>query len=261
MNEQYIEEGLTFDDLLLVPSFSQVMPFEVEVSTLLTPAIKLNIPLISAAMDTVTESKTAICMAQEGGLGIIHRNMGIKEQVQEVEQVKKSESGMIVDPITISPDQHIKDALDLMARYRISGIPVTKGRKLVGIITNRDLRFETNLEQKVSDVMTKDNLVTVDETKGTSLEESKKILHEHRIEKLLVVDSEYNLKGLITIKDIEKVIDTLPPARIPWEGCGWGRRSASARTGTPGSMPWLRPAVMSSSSTRPTAIRRTLSIP
>ena len=206
MNEQYIEEGLTFDDLLLVPSFSQVMPFEVEVSTLLTPAIKLNIPLISAAMDTVTESKTAICMAQEGGLGIIHRNMGIKEQVQEVEQVKKSESGMIVDPITISPDQHIKDALDLMARYRISGIPVTKGRKLVGIITNRDLRFETNLEQKVSDVMTKDNLVTVDETKGTSLEESKKILHEHRIEKLLVVDSEYNLKGLITIKDIEKVI-------------------------------------------------------
>ena len=206
MKEQYIEEGLTFDDLLLVPSFSQVMPFEVEVSTLLTPAIKLNIPLISAAMDTVTESKTAICMAQEGGLGIIHRNMGIREQAQEVEQVKKSESGMIVDPITISPDQHIKDAFDLMARYRISGIPVTKGRKLVGIITNRDLRFETNLEQKVSDVMTKENLVTVDEGKGISLEESKKVLHQHRIEKLLVVDSEYNLKGLITIKDIEKVI-------------------------------------------------------
>ncbi len=204
MNEQYIEEGLTFDDLLLIPSFSQVMPFEVGVSTLLTPAIKLNIPLISAAMDTVTESKTAICMAQEGGLGIIHRNMGIKEQAQEVEQVKKSESGMIVDPITISPDQHIKDALDIMARYRISGIPVTQGRKLVGIITNRDLRFETNLGQKVSDVMTKENLVTVDE--GISLEESKKILHQHRIEKLLVVDSEYNLKGLITIKDIEKVI-------------------------------------------------------
>ncbi len=204
MNEQYIEEGLTFDDLLLVPSYSGVMPSDVDVSTFLTPGIKLNIPLISAAMDTVTEAKTAICMAQEGGIGIIHRNMGVKEQAQEVEQVKKSESGMIVDPIVISPDQQLKDALDLMARYRISGIPVTRGRKLVGIITNRDLRFETNLEQKVSDVMTKENLVTVDE--GISLEESKKVLHRHKIEKLLVVDGEYNLKGLITIKDIEKVI-------------------------------------------------------
>ncbi|MGA3174331.1 MAG: IMP dehydrogenase [Syntrophorhabdales bacterium] len=204
MNEHYIEEGLTFDDLLLVPSFSQIMPSEVEVSTLLTPVIRLNIPLMSAAMDTVTEAKTAICMAQEGGIGIIHRNMGIREQAQEVEQVKKSESGMIVDPIVISPDQKIKDALELMARFRISGIPVTQGRKLVGIITNRDLRFETNLEHKVSDVMTKENLVTVDE--GISLEESKRILHRHRIEKLLVVDSEFNLKGLITIKDIEKVI-------------------------------------------------------
>jgi len=204
MNEHYIEEGLTFDDLLLVPSFSQIMPSEVEVSTLLTPVIRLNIPLMSAAMDTVTEAKTAICMAQEGGIGIIHRNMGIREQAQEVEQVKKSESGMIVDPIVISPDQKIKDALELMARFRISGIPVTQGRKLVGIITNRDLRFETNLEHKVSDVMTKENLVTVDE--GISLEESKRILHRHRIEKLLVVDSEFNLKGLVTIKDIEKVI-------------------------------------------------------
>ncbi len=204
MNERHIEEGLTFDDLLLLPSFSEVMPSEVDVSTFLTPAIKLNIPLISAAMDTVTEAKVAICMAQEGGVGIIHRNMGVREQAQEVEQVKKSESGMIVDPIVISPDQHLKDALDLMARYRISGIPVTRGRKLVGIITNRDLRFETNLEQKVADVMTKDNLVTVDE--GISLEESKRVLHKHKIEKLLVVDGEYNLKGLITIKDIEKVI-------------------------------------------------------
>ena len=204
MNEQYIEEGLTFDDLLLVPSFSAVMPSEVDVSTFLTPAIKLNIPVISAAMDTVTEAKTAICMAQEGGIGIIHRNMGVREQAQEVEQVKKSESGMIVDPIVISPEQQLKDALQLMARYRISGIPVTHGRKLVGIITNRDLRFETNLEQKVADVMTKENLVTVDE--GISLEESKKVLHKHKIEKLLVVDEEYNLKGLITIKDIEKVI-------------------------------------------------------
>jgi IMP dehydrogenase len=203
MSEEYTE-GLTFDDLLLVPSFSQVMPSEVEVSTYLTPAIKLNIPLISAAMDTVTEAKTAICMAQEGGIGIIHRNMGIEEQVQEVEKVKKSESGMIIDPIVISPDQQLRDAIDLMGRYRISGIPVTRGRRLVGIITNRDLRFETNLEQKVEDVMTKENLVTVEE--GISLEESKQVLHRHRIEKLLVVDREYNLKGLITIKDIEKVI-------------------------------------------------------
>lgn len=204
MSEKHIEEGLTFDDLLLIPAFSEVMPSEVEVSTNLTPAIKLNIPLVSAAMDTVTEAKTAICMAQEGGIGIIHRNLGIEEQAQEVEKVKKSESGMIVDPIVISPDEQIRDVLELMARYRISGIPVTRGRRLVGIITNRDLRFETNLDQKVEDVMTKENLVTVEE--GISLEESKKVLHRHKIEKLLVVDKEYNLKGLITIKDIEKVI-------------------------------------------------------
>ena len=204
MSEKHIEEGLTFDDLLLIPSFSEVLPSEVEVSTYITRAIKLNIPLISAAMDTVTEAKTAICMAQEGGLGIIHRNLGVEAQAQEVEQVKKSESGMIVDPIVISPDQQIKDVLELMARYRISGIPVTRGRKLVGIITNRDLRFETNLEQRVEDVMTKENLVTVEE--GIGLEESKRVLHRHKIEKLLVVDKDYNLKGLITIKDIEKVI-------------------------------------------------------
>ena len=233
MNEQHIEEGLTFDDLLLVPSFSEVMPSEVDASTFLTPAIKLNIPLISAAMDTVTEAKTAICMAQEGGIGIIHRNMGVREQAQEVEQVKKSESGMIVDPIVISPDQHLKDALDLMARYRISGIPVTRGKKLVGIITNRDLRFETNVEQKVSDVMTKENLITVDE--GISLEESKKVLHRHKIEKLLVVDQEYNLKGLITIKDIEKVIkypsackDSLGRLRV---GAASGRRTRQRNEG------------------------------
>lgn len=196
-------EGLTFDDVLLIPSFSQVMPADIDVSTFLTPSIKLHIPILSAAMDTVTESKTAICLAQEGGIGIIHRNMGITEQAHEVEKVKKSESGMIVDPITISPEQKIKDTLDLMAKYHISGIPVTEGKKLVGIITNRDLRFETNFEQKVKDVMTKENLVTVKE--GISLEESKKILHKHKIEKLLVVDKDYNLKGLITIKDIEKM--------------------------------------------------------
>jgi IMP dehydrogenase len=154
-------------------------------------------------MDTVTEAKAAICIAQEGGIGIIHRNMGVEEQAQEVEKVKKSESGMIVDPITISPDHKIKDVLDLMAKYRISGIPVTRGKRLVGIITNRDLRFETNFDEKVDNVMTKENLVTVKE--GIGLEESKKILHRHKIEKLLVVDKNYNLRGLITIKDIEKM--------------------------------------------------------
>jgi IMP dehydrogenase len=202
-SDKALREGLTFDDVLLVPSMSKIMPSDVDVSTYLTRTIKLSIPILSAAMDTVTESKTAICLAQEGGIGIIHRNMGIMEQAQEVEKVKKSESGMIVDPITIAPEQKIKDTLELMAKYRISGIPVTKGKKLVGIITNRDLRFETNLEEKVQNVMTKDNLVTVKE--GINLEESKKILHKHKIEKLLVVDKEFNLKGLITIKDIEKM--------------------------------------------------------
>jgi IMP dehydrogenase len=202
-NDKTLREGLTFDDVMLVPSLSRILPSDTDVSTYLTRAIKLNIPILSAAMDTVTESKTAICLAQEGGIGIIHRNMGIMEQAQEVEKVKKSESGMIVDPITISPEQKIKDTLDLMAKYRISGIPVTKGKRLVGIITNRDLRFETNLDEKVQNVMTKDNLVTVKE--GINLEESKKILHKHKIEKLLVVDKEFNLRGLITIKDIEKM--------------------------------------------------------
>ena len=196
-------EGLTFDDVLLEPASSEIMPSDVDVSTYLTPAIKLHIPILSAAMDTVTESKTAICLAQGGGIGIIHRNMTVAEQAHEVEKVKKSESGMIVDPITISPESKIKDALDLMARYRISGIPVTKGTRLVGIITNRDLRFETNLNRKVENVMTKENLVTVKE--GIGLEESKKILHKHKIEKLLVVDKNFDLRGLITIKDIEKM--------------------------------------------------------
>lgn len=203
MREKVIKDGLTFDDVLLVPALSATMPKSVDVSTCLTPSIRLNVPILSAAMDTVTEAKTAICLAQEGGIGIIHRNMGVEEQAQEVEKVKKSESGMIVDPITMSPEQKIRDALDLMSRYRISGIPVTKGKKLVGIITNRDLRFETNLEETVQNVMTKDRLVTVKE--GISLEESKSILHKHKIEKLLVVDRNFNLRGLITIKDIEKM--------------------------------------------------------
>lgn len=203
MLEDHVKEALTFDDLLLVPAESAILPRDVETSTFLTQHIPLNIPIVSAAMDTVTESRTAICMAQEGGVGIIHRNMSIERQVTEVDKVKKSESGMIVDPITIEPEQKVHEALDLMNRYRISGVPVVKNRKLVGILTNRDLRFETNLDQPVSKVMTKEQLVTV--KSNISLEDSKKLLHKHRIEKLLVVDDEYNLKGLITIKDIEKI--------------------------------------------------------
>jgi IMP dehydrogenase len=198
-----IEERLTFDDVLLVPAFSEVLPKEVDVSTPLTRTIRLNIPLVSAAMDTVTESRTAICMAQEGGLGIIHKNMPVSEQVIEVDKVKKSESGMILNPITMDPEQKIYEALEIMKKYRISGLPITKNGKLVGILTNRDLRFESRLDEKISAVMTKDRLITV--PVGTTLEASKEILHRNRIEKLLVVDGENNLKGLITIKDIEKM--------------------------------------------------------
>jgi IMP dehydrogenase len=203
MLDDTIKESLTFDDLLLVPAASNVLPRDVDTSTLLTKNISLNIPIVSAAMDTVTESRTAICMAQEGGIGIIHRNMSIEQQAIEVDKVKKSESGMIVDPITIEPDRKVSDALKLMNQYSISGVPVVKKGKLVGILTNRDLRFEENLDQPVANVMTKKNLVTV--SANISLENSKKLLHQHRIEKLLVVDDEYRLKGLITIKDIEKI--------------------------------------------------------
>ena len=202
-NPNEIEERLTFDDVLLVPAFSEVLPKEVDVSTPLTRTIRLNIPLVSAAMDTVTESRTAICMAQEGGLGIIHKNMPVSEQVIEVDKVKKSESGMILNPITMDPDQKIYEALEIMKKYRISGVPITKNGKLVGILTNRDLRFETRLDEKISAVMTKDRLITV--PVGTTLDASKEILHKNRIEKLLVVDGQNNLKGLITIKDIEKM--------------------------------------------------------
>ena len=198
-----IKMALTFDDLLLVPAESEILPKDVDTRTNLTNSIVMNIPIVSAAMDTVTESQTAICMAREGGIGIIHRNMSIERQTLEVDKVKKSESGMIVDPITIGPEQKVKDALELMSRYKISGVPVVQGRRLVGILTNRDLRFETNLDQPVSRVMTKDRLVTV--SQNISLEESKKLLHKHRIEKLLVVDDDFSLKGLITIKDIEKI--------------------------------------------------------
>ncbi len=203
MLEDNVKEALTFDDLLLVPAESSVMPGSVDTKTLLTNNIPLAMPLVSAAMDSVTESNTAICMAQEGGIGIIHRNMSIEKQSLEVDKVKKSESGMIVDPITIGPDEKVQAAMDLMNKYRISGVPVTRNRRLVGILTNRDLRFETDMDQPISSVMTKENLVTV--TSSISLDDSKKLLHKHRIEKLLVVDDDYNLKGLITIKDIEKI--------------------------------------------------------
>lgn len=197
-----ITEALTFDDILLVPQQSSILPRDVDVSTRLTRTIKLNIPLISAAMDTVTEANLAISMAQEGGIGIIHKNMSVNSQAFEVEKVKKSESGMIVDPITMGPDQKIYEAIDIMKKHRISGLPIEKNGKLVGILTNRDLRFETDLDKKIDEVMTKDNLVTgnVDIT----LEESKRLLHKNKIEKILIVNNQYELKGLITLKDIEK---------------------------------------------------------
>ncbi|CBK41170.1 Inosine-5'-monophosphate dehydrogenase [Nitrospira defluvii] len=204
MLEKEIRLGLTYDDVVLVPAKSQVLPSEVDTRTRLSRNIQLNIPIVSAAMDTVTEARLAIAMAQEGGIGIVHRVLSPTDQAAEIDKVKKSESGMILDPITISPDQTIRDAHDLMARYRISGIPVTKAGKLVGILTNRDLRFETRMELKVSQVMKRDKLITAPE--GTSLEKAREILHEHRIEKLPVVNKQFELKGLITIKDIEKRI-------------------------------------------------------
>src|SRR5580698_8017135 len=197
-----LPEALTFDDVLLVPAYSEVVPTEVSTQTLLTRDITLNTPLISSAMDTVTESRMAIAMAQLGGIGIVHRNLTIADQAGEIDKVKRSESGMIVDPVTIGPDQMIGDALEVMRRYKISGVPVTQGQRLVGILTNRDLRFETRTDVPVGDVMTKKNLITV--PVGTTLEEAELILHEHRVEKLLVVNDQYELKGLITVKDIQK---------------------------------------------------------
>jgi IMP dehydrogenase len=204
MLEQEPRIGLTYDDVVLVPAKSQVLPSEVNTHTHLSRQIEINIPIVSSAMDTVTDSRLAIAIAREGGIGIIHRVLSPADQAAEVDRVKKSESGMILDPVTISPEQTIRDAHELMAKYRISGIPVTKNKKLVGILTNRDLRFETRMELKVSQVMKRDKLVTAPE--GTSLEKAREILHEHRIEKLPVVNKHFELKGLITIKDIEKRI-------------------------------------------------------
>src|SRR6202044_1461336 len=202
MDMTTIPEALTFDDVLLVPAYSDVVPAQVSTQTQLTRDITLNTPLLSSAMDTVTESRMAIAMAQQGGIGIVHRNLSIADQAGEIDKVKRSESGMIVDPVTIGPEKLIADALDVMRRYRISGVPVTQGKRLVGILTNRDLRFETRTDIPVGDVMTKESLITV--PVGTTLEEAELILHKHRVEKLLVVNGQYELKGLITVKDIQK---------------------------------------------------------
>src|SRR5580693_8470203 len=222
-----IPEGLTFDDVLLLPAHSDVVPAQTDTRTMGTRNIALNIPVVSAAMDTVTESHLAIALAQQGGIGLIHRNMPIERQAEEVDRVKRSESGMIVDPVTVEPEQKISDALDVMKRYRISGVPVTKRGKLVGILTNRDLRFETRYDLPIENVMTKENLITV--AVGTTLEEAEAILHRHRVEKLLVVDDHYNLKGLITVKDIQKKLKYPNAAKDPQ-----GRLRVGAALGSSG---------------------------
>ena len=199
-----LREALTFDDVLLEPGKSDVLPSEVDISSRLTRSIRLNIPILSAAMDTVTDSRMAIAIAQQGGMGIIHKNMSIDDHADEVDRVKRSESGMIVNPITMSPDQRIHEAVEVMKKFKISGVPITSKGKLVGILTNRDLRFETRMDLKISELMTKDDLITV--PVGTTLEKAKTILHRHRVEKLPVVDDKYRLKGLITVKDIQKKI-------------------------------------------------------
>jgi IMP dehydrogenase len=205
MIEGSIPEGLTFDDVLLLPGKSAILPTQADTRTCLSRKISLEIPIVAAAMDTVTDARLAIAIARQGGIGFVHRNMTIDRQAEEIDRVKRSESGMIVDPVTISPELSVRQALDIMTKYRVSGLPVTRGSRLVGILTNRDLRFERNLDQPVSAVMTKDNLVTV--PVGTTLEESERLLQRHRIEKLLVVDADFNLKGLITVKDIQKKIE------------------------------------------------------
>src|SRR5580658_2015994 len=222
-----VPEALTFDDVLLLPARSEVIPSTVSTKTRLTRDIELNIPIVSAAMDTVTEGRMAIALAQHGGLGIVHRNLSIEQQAGEVDKVKRSESGMIVDPITMSPDDKVADAVEYMRRYRISGVPVTQNGKLVGILTNRDLRFETRTDVPISEVMTKENLITV--PVGTTLEQAEEILHRHRVEKLLVVDDQYMLKGLITVKDIQKKLKYPNAAKDPQ-----GRLRVGAALGSSG---------------------------
>ena len=200
-----IPEGLTFDDVLLLPGKSSVLPTQADTRTCISRKIALNIPIAAAAMDTVTDARLAIALARQGGIGFVHRNMTIERQAEEIDRVKRSESGMIVDPVTIAPEISVRQALDIMNKYKVSGLPVTRGQRLVGILTNRDLRFERNLDQPVNNVMTKENLVTV--PVGTTLEAAERLLQQHRIEKLLVVDKDYNLKGLITVKDIQKKLE------------------------------------------------------
>ncbi|MBQ7455047.1 MAG: IMP dehydrogenase, partial [Clostridia bacterium] len=202
MLQEKLREGLTFDDVLLIPRKSQVLPKDADLSTQLTKKVRLNIPILSAAMDTVTDATMAIAMAREGGLGVIHKNMTIAEQAAQVDKVKRSEHGVITDPFYLSPTHLVADAKRMMGKYRISGVPITEGKRLVGILTNRDLRFETDDNRQIGEVMTKENLITAPE--GTTLEEAKLILARHRIEKLPIVDGQFNLRGLITIKDIEK---------------------------------------------------------
>ncbi|NLA57736.1 MAG: IMP dehydrogenase [Firmicutes bacterium] len=228
--EKFGKEGLTFDDVLLIPGESDVLPREVCTKTRLTARIELNIPLMSAGMDTVTEARLAIAMAREGGIGVIHKNLSIEEQAGEVDKVKRSESGVIVDPIYLSPEHSVRDALEIMARYRISGVPITENGRLVGILTNRDLVFEENLDQPVANLMTSENLITA--PVGTTLEEAKAILHKHKIEKLPLVDDKYLLKGLITIKDIKKAIQ-YPNAAKDQQG----RLRVAAAVGVGGDLP------------------------
>ena len=257
--ETGLATALTFDDVLLVPRHSDVLPAQVDVSTRLTRNIRLNVPIASAAMDTVTESSLAIAMAQHGGIGVIHKNLSIEEQASEVDRVKRSESGMIVNPITLSPTHRIYEALDLMKKFSISGVPITedgsKEGRLVGILTNRDLRFETSVTRPISDVMTREHLITV--PVGTTLDAAREILHKHKVEKLLVVDRDYRLKGLITVKDIQKAVkypnaskDSLGPAalRAPPSASRAIRWSAPRR--------WWRPTSTRWSSTPRTATRR-----
>src|SRR5271167_3716335 len=227
MIEGPIPEALTFDDVLLLPGKSSILPTQADTRTCLSRKISLNIPIVAAAMDTVTDARLAIAIARQGGIGFIHRNMTIDRQAEEVDRVKRSESGMIVDPVTISPELTVRQALDIMGKYRVSGLPVTRGARLVGILTNRDLRFEKNHDQPVSAVMTKDNLVTV--SVGTTLEEAERLLQKHRIEKLLVVDADFNLKGLITVKDIQKKLEFPSAAKD-----GQGRLMVGAAIGATG---------------------------
>ena len=248
-DQKFAREGLTFDDVALVPGRSSVLPSQVATTTRLAGSISLQIPVISAAMDTVTEARLAIAIAREGGIGIVHRNLSIQAQALEIDTVKRSQSGMIVDPITLGPAARLFEAVALMERYHISGVPITEDGKLVGILTNRDIRFRTEFDQAIGDLMTREGLITV--PLGTTLEEAKNILHQHRIEKLPVVDEEGRLRGLITVKDIQKQIE------FPNVDCGSGQPSAWATTPKSEQRSWCETASTYSSSIPRTGTRKT----